>query len=49
MADDLPMTFVDLIALQALNSKTSEQGAEKFMSLNPAFNLGGGAAYGGHV
>jgi acyl-CoA thioesterase len=43
---DDTITFVDLMALHTLQS---EQEAQKFMSLIPAFNAGGGAAYGGHV
>jgi acyl-CoA thioesterase len=49
MTDDTPMTFVDLMALQSLTSNKSEQGTETFMSVNPAFNAGGAAAYGGHA
>jgi hypothetical protein len=46
MADDKPTTYMDLMALHPLES---EQEAQRFMSLRPAFNAGGAAAYGGHV
>ncbi|KAE9372363.1 Thioesterase/thiol ester dehydrase-isomerase [Stipitochalara longipes BDJ] len=48
MANNTPMTFVDLMALEPLNS---EQGTERFMSVNPSFcpDGGFGAAFGGHV
>lgn len=48
MADENPMTFIDLMSLLPLNS---EQGAERFMSVSPSFSPNGGAvqAFGGHV
>jgi acyl-CoA thioesterase len=43
---DDTITFMDLIAV---HTPPSEQEAQKLKRLIPAFNAGGGAAYGGHV
>jgi acyl-CoA thioesterase len=49
MADKNPMTFVDLMSLEPLHSSQNGQRIEKFMSVCPPFNPGGGSAFGGHV
>lgn len=48
MDEEKPMTFVDLMRITELESG-GEEGVRKFMSLNPAFEPGGGSAFGGHV
>ena len=51
MADEKPMTFIDLMSLQTLNMEEDGQGKERFMSVSPSFSPdgGAGAAFGGHV
>lgn len=44
----MPMTFVDLMRIAELEGGDGERGRQ-FMSLNPAFEPGGGSAFGGHV
>jgi acyl-CoA thioesterase len=50
MADEKPLSFIDLMSLQSLKEE-NEHGKKKFTSLNPSFcpDGGAGAAFGGHV
>lgn len=47
MAEEEPIPFTDLMALANLVDGDGEN--ERYMSITPCFNAGGGAAYGGHV